>query len=741
MNSSVKKEVEADISDSSSTTSKKRVVHIDPLAITESLGFRIFRKGGRKPWTKEEDAKLVELVQTDYQQPIDLEQVDWDLIAEKISPDGSRKGKDCRKRWSNSLDPNLRKGKWTKEEDEALIRAYNKHGASWLKVSLEIPGRTDDQCAKRYMEVLDPSTKNRLEPWSMEEDLLLIQLIKKYGTKWRTICNSFDSRPALTCRNRWRKLVTDVVRGKADPLIKKEVEKVTNGTESDTSDGNILEVLSKQQEELTKMKKSTEIKKPRPLKKSKDVPQVASSKVQIPLASPSEPITRSRPLITGPSKTDVEWRYSLAAGDSSNDNNLPHNLLLDGEIGGVIKNEQLVKYLVSYAKRKNMNVTVHQHIHHHYAATNNQRDGIEERTSSVSTPAGYNVEPEDQQARFQHFNYLPPLVHVPKLNSSHSSPDNSSHGDGNQLATSATQLHHHHHHHHHHHSDKSAKTHLERIVREEYKNDAVNDFDGSRESDIMKLLNNAEDFSKQRETTPGGNPLTPLTQAVEYVEAENNRAYKRRKLDNAKTSHSNGHHNHNDNTNHGQHQHQHQHQQLKFDLPSEDEEGLDFWETMRNLTDMSYTNPKTPNKVNNGTEIVPVSKSDNDKHATSNNYSQKPVSQHHPLHYYNSSTRENTPNPMTNLTDDDEEDEVDDDDDDDEEGLDEEDRVLAREVAEVGVDQETLNSYGLFYNVYTREGSTFPDIQQQPQNKPEEQRASVYDQWGGGFGIIPFNPS
>ena len=82
-----------------------------------------------------------------------------------------------------------------------------------------------------------------------------------------------------------------------------------------------------------------------------------------------------------------------------------------------------------------------------------------------------------------------------------------------------------------------------------------------------------------------------------------------------------------------------------------------------------------------------------------------------------------------------------------EEGLDEEDKLLAREVAEVGVDQETLNSYGLFYNVYTREGSTFPELQpqqssqQQQQQQQQQQKYSVYDQWGGGFGMIPFNPS
>ncbi|RCK56611.1 Myb-like DNA-binding protein BAS1 [Candida viswanathii] len=666
---------DTEVSDSSAS-SKKRVVQIDPLAITESLGFRIFRKGGRKPWTKEEDTKLVELVQTGYTQPIDLDQVDWDSIAEQVASDG------------------LRKGKWTKEEDEELIRAYKKHGASWLKVSLEIEGRTDDQCAKRYMEVLDPSTKNRLEPWSMEEDLRLIQLIKKYGTKWRTICNSFDSRPALTCRNRWRKLVTDVVRGKADPLIKKEVEKVTNGAESDaSSDGNILEVLSKQQEELTKQKKTADVKKPRPPKRIHTGPEAPSSSsspssrmATMPppsSSSPSESTSRSRSksVVSGPAKTDVEWRYTLGHRGSE-DNDLPLSLLFDSNAGGVIKDEQTVKFLVSYAKKNNMNVTVHQHIHHHYAAAGSPKEG--NHRGSVSGPAAYNVEPEDQQARFQHFNYLPPLVQVPKLNSSHSSPNNSSQGDNSHMPTSSTQ----------------PKT-----------DPPPNDFDGSRESDIMKLLNGAEEFNKQREGTPGSNPLTPLAQAVEFVESEDNQKYKRRKVDSGKTtatgsSHSHGHHRHNQ----------------QFDLPSEDEEGLDFWETMRNLNALPYANPKTPNKVN------PIPEQTTSAHSkgpvvssttTTNNYSQKPVSQHHPLHYYNSK--------------DDEEDEV------DEEGLDEEDKVLAREVAEVGVDQETLNSYGLFYNVYTREGSTFPDTQ--PQNKPEEQSTSVYDQWGGGFGIIPFNPS
>lgn len=44
----------------------------------------------------------------------------WSLIADKIP---GRIGKQCRERWSNHLDPALRKGEWSKEEDLNLILA------------------------------------------------------------------------------------------------------------------------------------------------------------------------------------------------------------------------------------------------------------------------------------------------------------------------------------------------------------------------------------------------------------------------------------------------------------------------------------------------------------------------------------------------------------------------------------------------------------------------------------------
>jgi len=56
---------------------------------------------------------------------------------------------------------NLRfiQGRWTTSEDATLLEAVNRHGKRWYEVAKDLPGRTDDQCAKRYKEAVDPSIR------------------------------------------------------------------------------------------------------------------------------------------------------------------------------------------------------------------------------------------------------------------------------------------------------------------------------------------------------------------------------------------------------------------------------------------------------------------------------------------------------------------------------------------------------------------------------------------------------
>ncbi|CCE63101.1 hypothetical protein TPHA_0D04680 [Tetrapisispora phaffii CBS 4417] len=240
---------------------KKPVDHLD---VTESLGYQTYRKKARNIWKKEEDEKLLfyideSLKKLGYSDGLDvlksikfkdddfaaqnekkmniIKNIPWDDIATHFDSQ-IRKGKDLRKHWTGSLDPTLRKGKWVPSEDNKLLKAFNKHGRHWLNIAAEIPGRTEDQCAKRYLEVLRPDNARRLRDWALEEDLKLIQKVGIYGTKWRKISSEMDCRPSLTCRNRWRKIITMVVRSNAPQQIMKAVKENKN-IDISKSDSNI----------------------------------------------------------------------------------------------------------------------------------------------------------------------------------------------------------------------------------------------------------------------------------------------------------------------------------------------------------------------------------------------------------------------------------------------------------------------------------------------------------------------
>lgn len=95
----------------------------------------------------------------------------------------NRDRRQCFLRFTKSLDPTIRSGRWSPEEDEALIRAVElyKHvyGQSerirWNFIQEFVPGRTDTRCRERYMNFLAPDTD--LSPMSDEEKTRLIEII------------------------------------------------------------------------------------------------------------------------------------------------------------------------------------------------------------------------------------------------------------------------------------------------------------------------------------------------------------------------------------------------------------------------------------------------------------------------------------------------------------------------------------------------------------------------------------
>ncbi|KII93703.1 hypothetical protein PLICRDRAFT_26811 [Plicaturopsis crispa FD-325 SS-3] len=148
-----------------------------------------------KPWSAEEDALL--------RHAIDIHGIDcqdWKLFAQYVP---GRTNKACRKRWLHSLAPVIKKSAWTAEEDELLVRLFNQHPNRWSVIARGIEGRTDDACSKRYREALDPSL--RTGEWTREEDEELIRSFSKHGGRWGLIREDLK-RSGLGCRNRLRYL-------------------------------------------------------------------------------------------------------------------------------------------------------------------------------------------------------------------------------------------------------------------------------------------------------------------------------------------------------------------------------------------------------------------------------------------------------------------------------------------------------------------------------------------------------
>ncbi|KAF7975763.1 hypothetical protein HWV62_8561 [Athelia sp. TMB] len=124
----------------------------------------------------------------------------WKNIALVVS---GRTNKACRKRWLHSLSPHVKKSAWTPTEDSRLLALHTTHGPRWSLIARAIPGRTDDACAKRYREALDPAL--RKDEWTPEEDARLLVCVGSSGggggVKWGLVGAELR-RSGLGCRNR-----------------------------------------------------------------------------------------------------------------------------------------------------------------------------------------------------------------------------------------------------------------------------------------------------------------------------------------------------------------------------------------------------------------------------------------------------------------------------------------------------------------------------------------------------------
>lgn len=155
----------------------------------------------RGKWTKQEDRELIEAVRV-------CGNKNWQQVAHCLK---DRTGQQCLHRWQKTLSPDIRKGRWSPLEDMMLtlsVKAYGEN-LSWVKVQTQIPGRTDVQCRERWVNILNPGLN--VGPWTEEEDEKLRQHVEAHGAgKWAEIARILRPRTDNQCWRRWKSLNSGV---------------------------------------------------------------------------------------------------------------------------------------------------------------------------------------------------------------------------------------------------------------------------------------------------------------------------------------------------------------------------------------------------------------------------------------------------------------------------------------------------------------------------------------------------
>ncbi|GAN09632.1 myb-like DNA-binding protein [Mucor ambiguus] len=180
----------------------------------QSLSFRHFASQQTSKWLPWEDTLLQNYVKHNGK--------NWNEVAEHCLP--TRTPNQCRARWTDALDPELKHGPFSKAEKELLQQGVETLGkGKWLAIRRDfLPHRSSRRIANEWsnrpslMATGDKLKSYTSKKWTAQEDELVLRGIAEFGqSSWAKIASVYlPWRTRIQIRNHYR--------SKLDPSVKKE---------------------------------------------------------------------------------------------------------------------------------------------------------------------------------------------------------------------------------------------------------------------------------------------------------------------------------------------------------------------------------------------------------------------------------------------------------------------------------------------------------------------------------------